>query len=159
MSKILYPLIHSKLAMPLKYWFYKKSIVINEPLELGTIGTTGKNQDNPTCVRTVGFIDISQSRVWELSRKGDNSNMKVRYYTENKDYIGNNPYVGASFKKELAVPENAYYVRFTLDKVTDLSYFTKYTVCLTPASESQLRLLKSEELTEEKKESETNERN
>jgi hypothetical protein len=160
MSKILYPLMRLNLTVPLKYWFYKKSIVINEPLESGSINSdTGKNLANANTIRTKGYIDVSSASAWTVTRKVDRSNMKTRYYDADKNYIGYNPLVGSSLSKTLELPEGTHYIRFTIDRQTDLSYFTKYTVCLTPASESQLRLLKTEELSEYTKESEIDERN
>lgn len=138
MSKILYPLIHSNLTVPLKYWFYKKSIVINEPLEIGSINSdTGKNLANANTIRTKGYIDVSASRFWTLSRKYDRSNMKTRYYDVNKNYLGYNPLVGTALSKTLEMPDNTHYIRFTIDRQTDLSYFTKYTVCLIDAEQHE----------------------
>lgn len=107
----------------------------NTNLEIGSINSdTGKNLANANTVRTVGYLNVSTASAWTFIREGDRANVKTRYYDINKNYIGYNPLVGTSLNKTLDMPQNTYYIRFTIDKTTDLDYFSKYKVSLKPSN-------------------------
>ncbi len=92
--------------------------LFNDTLELGTIGSTGINNNSTTDVRSVGYIDVDKNTTYTISSSVRGS-IALRFYDSTNTFISTG--TTATSPNTFTTPTNATKLRFVLLNNTNIN--------------------------------------